>query len=108
MCSFSIKKMLSSIFYAILLNLCSVAICEDFCDPESNDNLMDASFNFNQDIYVFRKPNSVWLLRRDESSVWTQVGQQILLTELFQGLNHQKLDSISYFLYLSISIKNRL
>jgi hypothetical protein len=99
--------MLSSIFYAILLNLCSIAICEDFCDPESNDNLMDASFSFNQDVYVLRKPNSVWLLRRNESSVWTQVGQQILLSELFQGLNHQKLDSISYFLYLSISIKKQ-
>jgi len=71
--------------FIALLNMSLFAKCDNFCDPQKNDNLLDVIFNFDRDIYVFRRPNHIWLLNLNGNSIWTQVGDHIQLSQLFTG-----------------------
>jgi hypothetical protein len=68
------------------LYLCLIANCQHFCDIKFKDQLIDSVFSFNDTIYAFRKPQSVWILRINKNTGnWTQIGEQIDLNDLFVG-----------------------
>jgi len=73
--------------------------CQQFCDEQFKDKLIDAAFSFNETVYVFRKPDKVWILKKDNNKIdnitgnWSITEIPIHLRDLFIGSSN--LDHIS-------------
>ena len=83
---------LSLIFCSIIPSIVS----QNFCDKQYSNQLFDTVFNYNETVYVFRRPNSFWILHFDENTgYWRQTAGPIAKSELFDGFDERLIfDSI--------------